>query len=75
MDAVVHNAGVYADEQRFPTAKGHPRVLAVNVLAPYLLTALIDRPDRLIYGLAAELRRFARLVWVDLWYVAARGRC
>ncbi len=49
MDAVVHNAGVYADEQRFPTAEGHPRVLAVNVLAPYLLTTLIDRPDRLIY--------------------------
>jgi NAD(P)-dependent dehydrogenase (short-subunit alcohol dehydrogenase family) len=49
MDAVVHNAGVYADEQRFPTAEGHPRVLAVNVIAPYLLTTLIDRPDRLIY--------------------------
>src|SRR6476661_1686773 len=49
MDAVVHNAGVYADEQRFPTAEGHPRVFAVNVLAPYLLTTLIDRPGRLIY--------------------------
>jgi NAD(P)-dependent dehydrogenase (short-subunit alcohol dehydrogenase family) len=49
MDAVVHNAGVYADEQRFPNAEGHPRVLAVNVLAPYLLTTLLDRPDRLIY--------------------------
>jgi NAD(P)-dependent dehydrogenase (short-subunit alcohol dehydrogenase family) len=28
---------------------GHARVLAVNVLAPYLLTALIDRPGRLVY--------------------------
>jgi NAD(P)-dependent dehydrogenase (short-subunit alcohol dehydrogenase family) len=39
MDAVIHNAGVY----------GGPNVLPVNVLAPYLLTALIDRPDRLVY--------------------------
>jgi NAD(P)-dependent dehydrogenase (short-subunit alcohol dehydrogenase family) len=49
MDAIVHNAGVYADEQPFQTAESLPRVLAVNVFAPYLLTALIDRPDRLIY--------------------------
>ena len=49
MDAVIHNAGVYADDRPFLTTEGHPRVLAVNVLAPYLLTALIDRPDRLIY--------------------------
>jgi len=49
MDAVVHNAGVYSEEQRFPGPEGHPRVLTVNVLAPYLLTALIERPDRLIY--------------------------
>ena len=39
MDAVIHNAGVMSG----------PSVLAVNVIAPYLLTALIDRPHRLIY--------------------------
>jgi NAD(P)-dependent dehydrogenase (short-subunit alcohol dehydrogenase family) len=39
MDAVIHNAGVYRDS----------RVLAVNVVAPYLLTALVDRPQRLVY--------------------------
>jgi NAD(P)-dependent dehydrogenase (short-subunit alcohol dehydrogenase family) len=39
MDAVIHNAGVYDG----------PAVMAVNVLAPYLLTALIDRPQRLVY--------------------------
>ncbi|MGJ6980785.1 SDR family NAD(P)-dependent oxidoreductase [Aestuariimicrobium soli] len=38
-DAVIHNAGV-----------GDGRtVLAVNVVAPYLLTALMDRPSRLVY--------------------------
>ena len=39
MDAVIHNAGVV----------GGPQVLAVNVVAPYLLTALIDRPGRLVF--------------------------
>src|SRR5579864_2561273 len=44
MDAVVHNAGVYLEPSRCPTAEGHAKTLAVNTLAPYLLTALIDRP-------------------------------
>ena len=49
MDAVIHNAGVYLEPSRSATAEGHAKTLAVNTLAPYLLTALIDRPDRLIY--------------------------
>ena len=49
VDAVIHNAGIYVDDERNLTADGHPRVLAVNVLAPYLLTALIHRPSKLIY--------------------------
>jgi NAD(P)-dependent dehydrogenase (short-subunit alcohol dehydrogenase family) len=48
-DAVIHNAGIYVDRARQATDDGHARVLAVNVLAPYMLTALIDRPRRLIY--------------------------
>ena len=39
MDAVIHNAGVYTG----------PQVMPVNIVAPYLLTALIDRPQRLVY--------------------------
>jgi NAD(P)-dependent dehydrogenase (short-subunit alcohol dehydrogenase family) len=49
MDAVIHNAGVYLEPSRATTADGHAKTLAVNTLAPYLLTARIDRPDRLIY--------------------------
>ena len=49
MDAVVHNAGVYLAPGRVATPEGHSRTLAVNVLAPYLLTALIERPGRLVY--------------------------
>jgi NAD(P)-dependent dehydrogenase (short-subunit alcohol dehydrogenase family) len=49
METVIHNAGVYLEPSRSTTADGHAKTLAVNTLAPYLLTALIDRPDRLIY--------------------------
>ena len=49
MDAVIHNAGVYGDTGRHPSLDGHPRVLTVNTLAPYLLTGLIQRPNRLVY--------------------------
>jgi NAD(P)-dependent dehydrogenase (short-subunit alcohol dehydrogenase family) len=39
VDAVIHNAGVI----------GGPQVMPVNVVAPYLLTALIEKPRRLVY--------------------------
>jgi NAD(P)-dependent dehydrogenase (short-subunit alcohol dehydrogenase family) len=49
-DAVIHNAGVgYREARRVETEDGFPEVFAVNVLALYLLTALIERPRRLIY--------------------------
>jgi NAD(P)-dependent dehydrogenase (short-subunit alcohol dehydrogenase family) len=49
-DAVIHNAGVgYRSRQRVETEDGLPLELAVNTLAPYILTALIQRPRRLIY--------------------------
>ncbi|HEV3053365.1 MAG TPA: SDR family NAD(P)-dependent oxidoreductase [Solirubrobacteraceae bacterium] len=49
MDAVIHNAGVIRG----------PEVLPVNVVAPYLLTALVDRPQRLIY-LSSGMHRGGR---------------
>jgi NAD(P)-dependent dehydrogenase (short-subunit alcohol dehydrogenase family) len=56
MDAVIHNAGVYLEPARGETEDGHALTVAVNTLAPYLLTALIDRPDRLVY-LSSGLHR------------------
>lgn len=48
-DAVVHNAGVgYQWPRRQVTADGLSEVFAVNVLAPYLLTAIMGRPDRIV---------------------------
>jgi NAD(P)-dependent dehydrogenase (short-subunit alcohol dehydrogenase family) len=35
--------------RRVETPDGLGQVFAVNVLAPYLLTCLIERPDRLVY--------------------------
>jgi NAD(P)-dependent dehydrogenase (short-subunit alcohol dehydrogenase family) len=49
-DAVIHNAGVgYREPGRMATEDGLPQVFAVNTLAPYILTALIHRPKRLVY--------------------------
>src|SRR5260370_13433287 len=48
--AVIHNAGVYRPGPgRHETVDGLDDVFAVNALAPYLLTALIEGPQRLIY--------------------------
>lgn len=48
-DAVIHNAAIGYKEPRRPTEDGLPHVLAINTLAPYILTALIRRPKRLVY--------------------------
>ena len=40
-DAVIHNAGLYQASAE--------EIFAVNTLAPYILTCLIQRPKRLIY--------------------------
>ncbi|MCA1535181.1 SDR family NAD(P)-dependent oxidoreductase [Bradyrhizobium sp. NBAIM03] len=56
MDAVIHNAGVYTRPSRGATPEGHAETLAINTLAPFMLTALIARPARLIY-LSSGLHR------------------
>lgn len=40
-DAVIHNAGVYQASAK--------EIFTVNTLAPYILTCLIEKPQRLIY--------------------------
>ena len=49
MDAVIHNAGAYSTNGRSATPEGHATILAVNAVAPYMLTALIERPRRFVY--------------------------
>jgi NAD(P)-dependent dehydrogenase (short-subunit alcohol dehydrogenase family) len=56
-DAVIHNAGIgYREPHRIQTEDGLAHVFQVNVLAPYLLTALVRRTARLIY-LSSGLHR------------------
>jgi NAD(P)-dependent dehydrogenase (short-subunit alcohol dehydrogenase family) len=71
LDAVIHNAGIYTDSQPNRGVDGHPRVLAVNVLAPYLLTTLIDRPSRLIY-LSSGMHTSGRISLEDLDWTSRR---
>jgi NAD(P)-dependent dehydrogenase (short-subunit alcohol dehydrogenase family) len=47
---VIHNAGIgYREPGRLETVDGLSHVFAINVLAPYLLTALVATPSRLVY--------------------------
>src|SRR5436853_2351840 len=61
LDAVIHNAGVISG----------PQILPVNVVAPYLLTVLIERPQRLVY-LSSDMHQGGRadardLEWGGQW--------
>ncbi|SDQ60019.1 NAD(P)-dependent dehydrogenase, short-chain alcohol dehydrogenase family [Paraburkholderia fungorum] len=65
-DAVIHNAAVgFQEPRRVSTVDGLPHVFAVNTLAPYVLTALIDKPKRLVY-LSSGLHRSGDASLVDL---------
>jgi NAD(P)-dependent dehydrogenase (short-subunit alcohol dehydrogenase family) len=48
-DAIIHNAAVGYREGHRVTSDSLPHVFAINTLAPYILTALIERPKRLVY--------------------------
>jgi len=71
MNAVIHNAGIYLEASRGTTPEGHAKTLAVNTLAPYMLTALIERPDRLLY-LSSGMHRGASGSLRDIDWVERR---
>jgi NAD(P)-dependent dehydrogenase (short-subunit alcohol dehydrogenase family) len=48
-DAVIHNAAVGYREKHRLTKDGLPHVFAINTLSAYILTALIEGPERLVY--------------------------
>ncbi|HEY1944231.1 MAG TPA: SDR family NAD(P)-dependent oxidoreductase [Roseiarcus sp.] len=65
LDAVIHNAALGYQEPRAETEDGLPKVFAVNTLAPYMLTVLIERPKRLVY-LSSGMHRGASADLDDL---------
>jgi NAD(P)-dependent dehydrogenase (short-subunit alcohol dehydrogenase family) len=70
MDAVIHNAGIgYRESKLVYTRDSMPPVLAVNSVAPYILTCLIQKPGRLVY-ISSGLHRngdasLADLTWKE----------
>jgi NAD(P)-dependent dehydrogenase (short-subunit alcohol dehydrogenase family) len=67
-DAVIHNAGIgYRETRRVETEPGVPSVFAINVLAPYILTALMERPARLVYVSSGMHRGVQPLMDDLLW--------
>jgi NAD(P)-dependent dehydrogenase (short-subunit alcohol dehydrogenase family) len=72
-DVVIHNAAVGYQEPRLETVDGLEHVFQINTLAPYLLTALIERPDRLVY-LSSGMHDGGDLHVDDLQWVRRRWR-
>ncbi len=70
-EAVIHNAGVGLRERLTRTAEGLPHVFAINVLAPYVLTALMARPNRLVY-LSSGMHRGADASLADVDWTKRR---
>jgi NAD(P)-dependent dehydrogenase (short-subunit alcohol dehydrogenase family) len=71
-DAVIHNVAVgYQEPRRIETEDGLPQVFAANTLAPYILTALIEKPSRLVY-LSSGLHRGASAHLDDVAWVKRR---
>src|SRR5580658_1418110 len=66
-DAIIHNAAVGYRESHRVTSDGLPHVFAINTLSAYILTALIERPKRLVY-LSSGMHRHAEANLDDiLW--------
>ncbi|WP_445659244.1 SDR family NAD(P)-dependent oxidoreductase [Achromobacter sp. CF-sbj1-Ac2-l] len=70
-DAVIHNAAVGYRERHRLTSDGVPHAFAVNTLSAYLLTALIERPRRLVY-LSSGMHHHADANLSDLLWRARR---
>jgi NAD(P)-dependent dehydrogenase (short-subunit alcohol dehydrogenase family) len=79
-DAVIHNAGIgYREPKRIVTEDGLSHLLAVNTIAPYILTALITRPKRLVY-MSSILHRdgdasLKDLTWADRPWSGRQAYC
>jgi NAD(P)-dependent dehydrogenase (short-subunit alcohol dehydrogenase family) len=71
-DAVIHNAGIgFRRPARETSEDGHELTFAINVLAAYVLTALVDRPGRLVY-LSSGMHRGGRPSLDDVGWTKRR---
>jgi len=65
-DAVIHNAAAGYREKHRLTTDGLPHLFAINTLSVYLLTALIERPQRLVY-LSSGMHHHAKASLEDIF--------
>lgn len=68
-DCVVHNAGLGPSNDGSKTSDGIASTFAVNTLGPYILTALMPKPKRLLY-LSSGLHNggsgsFEDIIWAE----------
>jgi NAD(P)-dependent dehydrogenase (short-subunit alcohol dehydrogenase family) len=71
-DTVIHNASIgYREPERVETVDGLSHVFAINVVAPYLLTALVAPPHRLVY-LSSDMHRRGNPTFHDLQWSRRR---
>lgn len=72
IDTVIHNVGLgYREPRRDDTVDGHSRLLQVNVLTPYVLSALMPHPERVIW-LSSGLHRSGDADLDDVDWVGRR---
>jgi NAD(P)-dependent dehydrogenase (short-subunit alcohol dehydrogenase family) len=72
LDAIIHNAGVgFRAPRRIETSDGLCETFQVNVVAPYLLTALVTPPARLVY-LSSAMQFYAEPRFDDLQWTQRR---
>lgn len=71
-DAIIHNAGVgFRAPRRVETVDGLSETFQVNVIGPYLLTALVKPPARLVY-LSSAMQFYAAPRFDDLQWTRRR---
>ncbi|KAL4971642.1 hypothetical protein BDW66DRAFT_164949 [Aspergillus desertorum] len=71
-DVVIHNAGMYLGPIRKTADTGMPVQVFVNVVAPYILTCLMNKPKRLIY-ISSTLHKLADPENLDDMFWTRRG--
>lgn len=74
LDVLINNAGGVMNKQREETADGWEKTIALNVLAPFMLSALLypklrQQPDARIINTASMAHRMAKPNLSDLMYI------
>lgn len=70
-DTVIHNAGIGYQERSQKTEDGIAHVFAINALAPYILTSLMEKPKNLVY-MSSGLHTGGNATLTDVTWTSGR---